>query len=161
MQGKEVDRLILYRIPRKGIPEEGIEEGTVIVAARVPIYGTKDARRGFWLKLKEVVIEQGYTLNMILPTMFTLRKDGKIVSVLSSNVDDLLYGSLPGHDEAVQMILETFDVKVQSEGEFVCGKAFKQHSDYSIIVAAKDHIEKIRPINIPTNRRLWLTHAQM
>ena len=103
MQGREVDRLILYRIPRGGIPEEGIEEGTVI-AARVPIYGTKDAGRGFWLKLKEAVIEQGYTLNMILPTMFTLRKESKIVSVLSSNVDDLLYGSLPGHEEAVQKI---------------------------------------------------------
>ena len=126
-----------------------------MIAARVPIYGTKDAGRGFWLKLKEVVIEQGYTLNMILPTMFTLRKEGKIVSVLSSNVDDLLYGSLPGHDEAVQKILETFDVKVQNEGEFrFCGKEFKQNSDYSITVTAKDNTEKMRPIDIPNKKRL-------
>ena len=72
-----------------------------MIAVRVPIYGTKDAGRGFWLRLKEVVTEQGYVLNMILPTMFTLREKGKIVSVLLSNVDDLLYRSLPGYEQAI------------------------------------------------------------
>ena len=75
LQGNEVDRIILYRIPKGGIPEEGIEEGTVI-ATSVPIYGTKDAGRGFWLRLKEVVLNRGYTANRILPTMFSLVKDG-------------------------------------------------------------------------------------
>ena len=46
LQGKEVDRLILYRIPRGGIPEEGIEEGTVI-AARVPILEPKTPGEDF------------------------------------------------------------------------------------------------------------------
>ena len=50
LQGKQNDRIILYRIPGGGIPGEGVEEGSVI-AARVPIYGTKDAGRGFWLRL--------------------------------------------------------------------------------------------------------------
>ena len=49
LQGKEVDRIILYRIPKGGIPEEGVADGAVI-AARVPIYGTKGAGRGFWLR---------------------------------------------------------------------------------------------------------------
>ena len=49
LQGLEVDRLILYRIPKGGIPGEDVPDGTVI-AARVPIYGTEDAGRGFWLK---------------------------------------------------------------------------------------------------------------
>ena len=62
LQGKENDRVILYRIPKDGIPEEGVAGGTVILA-RVPIYGTADAGRGFWLKLKEVILEQGYSLN--------------------------------------------------------------------------------------------------
>ena len=107
LQGKEVDRIILYRIPKGGIPEEGIEDGAVI-AARVPIYGTKDAGRGFWLRLKEVVLMEGYKLNQIFPTVFTMTQDGKIVSVMSSNVDDLLYGSLPDYEEPMQRILDTF-----------------------------------------------------
>ena len=70
--------MVLYRIPKGGIPEEGIEEGAVL-AARVPMYGTKDAGCGFWLGLKEVVLENNYTLNAILPTMFALRDKVKIV----------------------------------------------------------------------------------
>ena len=78
LQGKGVDRVILYRIPKGGIPGRGIPEGAII-AARVPIYGTKDAGRGFWLQLKEVVLSEGYKLNKILPSMFTLRaKDDKL-----------------------------------------------------------------------------------
>ena len=94
-------------------------------------------------------------MNMILTTMFTLREKGKIVSVSLSNVDDLRYGSLPGYEKAIQRILDTFDVKVQNEGEFrFCGKEFKQNSDYSITVIAKDNTEKIRPIDIPNKKRL-------
>jgi len=44
LQGKENDRVILYRIPKGGIPEEGVEEGDVL-AARVPVYGAKCQRR--------------------------------------------------------------------------------------------------------------------
>ena len=153
LQGKQNDRVILYRIPKGGIPEEGIEEGAVL-AARVPIYGTKDAGRGFWLRLKEVAIEHGYTLNKILPTMFSLLIDGKIAGVMSSNVDDLLYGSLPGYEGAMDAILDTFSVRERNEAPFrFCGKEVVQHEDMSITVTAKDNTEKIRPIDIGEKRR--------
>eukprot|EP00974_Lingulodinium_polyedra_P064177 6199806-Lingulodinium_polyedra.AAC.1 len=75
-----MDRLLLYRIPKGGKPLEGVEEGTVI-AARVPIYGTRDAGRGFWLELKEVALQNKFRLNRILPTFFSLlRDDGEIVA---------------------------------------------------------------------------------
>ena len=153
LQGKQNDRVILYRIPRGGIPEEGIEEGSVL-AARVPIYGTKDAGRGFWLRLKEVAIDNGYILNKILPTMFSLRVHGKIVGVMSSNVDDLLYGSLPGHEQAMNDLLDTFSVRERNDAPFrFCGKEVAQHNDHSITVTAKDNTEKIRPIDIGDKRR--------
>ena len=64
--------------------------------------GTKDAGRGWWLRLKEVALDNGYSLNKILPTMFSLRDKDKIVGVLCTNVDDLLYGNIPGHEEAME-----------------------------------------------------------
>ena len=123
LQGKQNDRVILYRIPKGGIPAAGIAEGAVL-AARVPIYGTKDAGRGFWLRLKEVVTEKGYHLNKILPTLFALRDDNEqIVSVMSSNVDDLLYGSLEGYEYAMEEILDTFSVRERNVAPFrFCGK---------------------------------------
>ena len=138
LQGKEVDRIILYRIPKGGIPEEGVEEGAVI-AARVPIYGTADAGRGFWTRLREVVLSKGYALNQILPTMFALRSEGKIVGVMSSNVDDLLHGELPDHEEPMKEILKEFSVREEQENEFrFCGKEVKQEADFNITVTAKE-----------------------
>jgi hypothetical protein len=154
LQGKENDRVILYRIPKDGIPEEGVAGGTVILA-RVPIYGTADAGRGFWLKLKEVILEQGYSLNQILPTMFTLRKEGKIIGVLSSNVDDILHGETEEGEQAVQKILDTFAVREQQEGSFrFCGKEVEQDENFNIKVTAKDNTEKIKPIDIGVKRKL-------
>ena len=153
LQGKQNDRVILYRVPKGGIPEQGVEDGAVL-AARVPIYGTKDAGRGFWLRLKEVVIEHGYALNRILPTMFTLRDKDKIVAVMSSNVDDLLYGALPGYEENMNKVLDTFSVRERNEAPFrFCGKEVVQHDDFSITVTAKDNTEKIRPIVMGEKRR--------
>lgn len=51
LQGRPVDRVILCKMPRGGIPEEVIPDGAVL-AARVTIYGARDAERGFWLELK-------------------------------------------------------------------------------------------------------------
>jgi len=153
LQGKQNDRVILYRIPKGGIPGAGVEEGAVL-AARVPIYGTKDAGRGFWLRLKEVVTEKGYVLNKILPTLFALRDKGNIVGVMSSNVDDLLYGSLPEFEDAMNEVLDTFSVRERNEAPFrFCGKEVCQDENMSITVTAKDNTEKIRPIDIGEKRR--------
>ena len=48
---EKIDRILLYRIPADCIPEEGIAGGEIL-ASRVPVYGTKDAGRGLWLRLK-------------------------------------------------------------------------------------------------------------
>ena len=105
-QGQEIDRILLYRIPAEGIPEEGIAGGEIL-ASRVPVYGTKDAGRALWLRLKNTCKQFKFTLNQILPTLFTLRDDeSRIIAVMSSNVDDLLYGYLPEGAEAMNSVLQ-------------------------------------------------------
>jgi hypothetical protein len=155
LQGKPVDRIILYKIPRGGIPEHGIKEGAVI-AARVPIYGTKDAGRGFWLRLKEDMIRAGFALNRILPTLFAFRDENdNIVGMMTSNVDDLLFGVTGPAEAAMKKVLEGFNVREIQEGTFrFCGKEVVQDSDYSITVTAKDNTEKIRPIVIPQHKKM-------
>ena len=41
-KGQEIDRILLYRTPAEGVPEEGIPGGEIL-ASRFPVYGTKDA----------------------------------------------------------------------------------------------------------------------
>ena len=84
--------------------------------------------------------------------MLTLRKEA---GIMSPNVDDLLYGSLPEAENMMKDILETFAVREHNEGDFrFCGKEVKQHDDFSITVTAKDNTEKIRPIDINPKRKL-------
>ena len=55
--------------------------------------------------------------------MFKLVKLDKIVAVMSSNVDDLLYGSLPDAEQEMIDVLAEFSVKQKLESEFrFCGK---------------------------------------
>ena len=57
-QGDELTRLLMLRPPRGGLPDPEVTADTYIVA-RVPIYGTGDAGRGFWKRLRrEILLEQ-------------------------------------------------------------------------------------------------------
>ena len=67
---------------------------------------------------------------------------------MSSNVDDLLYGTLPEVEEGMKYILSAFAVTQTQETEFrFCGNAVQQLDDIRIIVTAKDNTEQIRPID--------------
>ena len=122
-QGQEIGRTLLYRIPAKGIPEEGVASGSIL-SSRVPIDGTNDAERGLWIRLKNTCKQFNFSLNRFLPTLFTLRnEESKIIAVMSSNLDDLLYGYLPERASAMNSVLQQFLVEKEQYGSFrFCGK---------------------------------------
>ena len=81
-----------------------------------------------------------------MPTLFTLRDEqSRIIAVMSSNVDDLLYGYLPEGDEVMNSVLQQFLVGKEKHGAFrFCGKEFRQ--DFGIHATAKDNTERVQPI---------------
>ena len=83
-----------------------------------------------------------------MPTLFTVRdEESRIIAVMSSNVDDLLYGHLPGGAEATNSVLRHFWVGKEEHGTFrFYGKEFRQDEDFGIHVTAKDNTERIQPI---------------
>ena len=106
--------------------------------------------------MKEVAKSAGFKLNSIMPALFSFRDNqGKIVALLSSNVDDFLYGYLPEGKEAMDKLINAFQVGKEESGEFrFCGKEVVQHADYSIKVTAHDNLEKIQPITYDHKRKL-------
>ena len=97
-----------------------------------------------------------FSLNRILPTLFAFRDSNEnIVGMMTSNVDDLLFGVTGHAEKAIMKVLEGFNVREVQEGKFrFSGKEVVQNNGYSIRVSAKDNTEKIRPINIPLNKKL-------
>ena len=138
---------MLYRIPAGGIPEEGIASGEIL-ASRVPVYGTKNAGRGFWLRLENTCKQFKFSLNQILPTLFTLPNDeSRIIAVMSSNADDFLYGYLSERAEVMNSVLQQLLVGKEKHGIFrFCGKEFRQDEDFGIHVTATDNTERVQPI---------------
>ena len=57
-QGCPLERLILMKQPPGGVPDVGISADTMFVA-RVPIFGTCDAGRDFWKKLRHDILSTG------------------------------------------------------------------------------------------------------
>ena len=144
---------IVFRL--EGIPEEGVASGAIL-ASRVPIYGTKDAGRGLWVRLKSTCKKFNFSLNRILPTLFTLRnEESKIIAVMSSNVDDLLFSYLPEVAEATNSVLQQFLVGKEEHNTFrCCGKEFQQNEDFGIRVTAKDNTERVHPITYDAKQSL-------
>ena len=139
-QGQEIDKNLLYRITAEGIPEGRIAGGAIL-ASLVPVYGTKDAGRGLWLRLKSTCKQFNFSLNQIRPTLFTLRsEESKIVAEMSSNVDDLFCGYLPEGAEAMNSVLQQFLVGKEENYSF---RFLWQN--FGIRVKAKDHTERVQP----------------
>ena len=88
-----------------------------------------------------------FSMNPILPILFTLRgEESKISAVMSSNVDDLLYGYHPEGAEATSSALQ-FLVGKEEHGTFsFCGKEFRQDQDFGIHVTAKDNVGRVQPM---------------
>ena len=87
-----------------------------------------------------------FSPSQILPTLFKLRDDESIIiAVMSSNVDDLLYGYLPEGAKAMNSVLQQFLVGKEEHGTFkFCGREFRQDEDFGIHVTAKDNTERVQ-----------------
>ena len=81
--------------------------------------------------------------------------------MITSNVDNLLFRVTGEAEKAILKMLEGFSVREVQERKFrFCGKEIFPNEDYSIRASAKDNTEKIRPTNIPLNKKLTNAHHQ-
>ena len=150
--GMVLDRLMLLRPPKGGLPDKNIPEGSMMLA-RVPIYGTRDAGRRFWAKLKKVLTDIGLHQNSQCKALFTYQEDGDIKVMIACHVDDLLYATKPGYESYIEKILEAFHVEKEkiSEKNFrFCGREIAQDDQKNIKVTCTATAEKIEPVKFRT-----------
>ena len=131
-QGEELDRVLLFKQPEGGL--EGLPEGTHLLA-RVPIYGTRDAGRGFWKKLRRTLVSTGLKENHIMKALYSYEKEGGVKIILGTHVDDLLWANKPEAQHIVDKILKEFQCgKIEERAFRYCGKDILQDDDFNIKV---------------------------
>ena len=145
-QGCPLERLILMRQPSGGVPDVDVSADTMFVA-RVPIYGTCDAGRGFWKKLRHDIVSTGLKENAVIRALYIYQEDGEPKSMLATHVDDMLWATKPGYEDRVLQLLDRYTIKTVESGTFrFCGRDVILHPDFSISVKCKDTTEKIEPV---------------
>ena len=97
-QGCPLERLILMRQPSGGVPDVDVSADTMFVA-RVPIYGTCDAGRGFWKKLRHDILSTGLKENAVIRALYIYPEDGEPKLMLATHVDDMLWATKSGYED--------------------------------------------------------------
>ena len=160
MRRRPISKECLWtRPPRGGIPGADLEPGGGIVA-RAPVYGTGDAGRKFWQKVKQDFLAAGFTLNRIMNALFSIAKDGDILGMCGTHVDDFLYGVRCEAIDIMQRVLDGFGVQDTEDTSFrYCGKELLQSEDFSIKVTCRDTTEKLHPIRYDSMPKLCLLYT--
>ena len=82
-----------------------------MLAARVLIYGTKDAGRGFWKQLRGDIVATGLKENSVMHALYYFQVDGDIKCMLATHVDDMIWGVKEGFEYLIDELLAKFSLK--------------------------------------------------
>ena len=126
-----MDRVLLLRPPKGGLPDPEYSDGETMIVARVQIYNTTDACRKFWERLREVTVQVEFREKQISKALYTSTdQKNKVIALICTHVDDMLWADTPGAESAIKRILDTFAVREVEQGTFrFCGKEVTQADD--------------------------------
>ena len=148
--GMKLTRKLLLRQPKGGLPGLLYDDRLL---AKVPIYGTRDAGRGFWKKLRSILTGVGLVENYILKATYSYAKDGLILCIMGTHVDDLLWANEPEIDWVFDAIRKQVTFGSETEGSCRwCGREITQLEDFTVKVTCKETTKKISPIPISASR---------
>ena len=112
----------------------------------------------FWIALKGHLESDGWTQSRREPALFFLRKDGQLLGILVTHVDDLEGGVRQDHVPlAFQKSSKALEFATNHFKEFVFrGREVKQHETGHIDVSMRSYSLNTKPIKIDKVRRKQL-----
>ena len=151
-QGETQDRLMLLKQPSGGLPGE---DPDAMMLARVPVYGTKDAGRKFWKRLRKEWIDAGFRENHVLRALYSYTDEkGNLLALVGTHVDDVIWAAMPEAEAVIRRVIEAFKCGEPDECNFrYCGKEVTQDSDFNIRVTCKATTDKLEPIRARAGRK--------
>ena len=97
---------MLLKQPSGGLPGE---DPSAMMLARVPVYGTKDAGRKFWKRLRKEWIDAGFRENHVLRALYSYTDDkGNLLALVGTHVDDVIWAAMPEADAVINKVIEAF-----------------------------------------------------
>ncbi|CAE7496741.1 TY4B-J, partial [Symbiodinium sp. CCMP2456] len=157
LQGDVITRTLILRPPPGGLP--GVPEGALL-RARKPVYGTKDAPRGFWKRLHRVALSKGLRAIPGEHAAYVLQdKHHGLQGIVIAHVDDLLWSGSEAMDKVMDEIIKEFKFGALEFGDKFdyCGRTVEQGKD-GITITVPNNAAKLRPIHLGAERRRQKDH---
>lgn len=153
LQGTGIKRSLALRLPADGIPDPAIPEGSLLICEK-SVYGTKDAPRGFWKGLHDVLVSCGLKEVPYETSAYYLPgRDGTVSGMLGTHVDDLLWCGIKEMDDIMQKVQQHYNFRLTSSHEFkFCGRIIKQDST-GITINCPSVLDRVKAIYIDPKRR--------
>ena len=155
LQGKPIQRPLLMKVPHTGIPTEdgsgyALEPGNYIMAL-THIYGSRDAPRGFWLELRQAMLNEG--LREIEPALYALSSaEGELQGLVVTHVDDILWCGKTPMEEVMERIQKRFTFGSVEQDDFrFCGRKVTTKDNY-LEISAPEILSKVKPIRVEGER---------
>ncbi|CAE7224139.1 RE2, partial [Symbiodinium sp. CCMP2456] len=127
LQGEKLVRVLLLRPPPGGLP--GVPEGSLLRALK-PVYGTRDAPRGFFKRLHNVAIKLGLRALPHEHAAYVLQDADGVQGMMVAHVDDLLWSGTEKMDAIMEAITKEFkfgSLEFGSKFDY-CGRTISQES---------------------------------
>ena len=102
-QGLKLTHKIMLEQPPSGLPDVNVKPDDGLLAL-VPIYGTKEAGRGLWLRVRAIFLKLGLRENIILQAVYSYSSGGRCLLIIATHVDDFLWGSLSEAEHIIDAI---------------------------------------------------------
>jgi hypothetical protein len=102
------------------------------------LYGLKQAPRAWYEHLKELLVDRGFEIGVIDPTLFTKKVNGELF-ICQLYVDDIIFGSTNKafDDEFAKLMTDKFEMSMMGELEFFLGFEVKQLKGGTFVNQAK------------------------
>ena len=102
------------------------------------LYGLKQAPRAWYDHLKEFLVDRGFVLGVIDPTLFTKSVDGELF-VCQVYVDDIIFGStnVKFVEQFSKLMTSEFEMSMMGELKFFLGFEIKQYYEGTFFCQAK------------------------
>ena len=113
------------------------------------LYGLKQAPRAWYEHLRELLLDRGFEVGQIDPTLFTKRVKGELF-ICQLYVDDIIFGSSNKafNDEFSKLMTDRFEMSMMGELKFFLGFEIKQLNEGTFISQTKYTQDMLKRFNM-------------
>ena len=148
LQGNVISRDVYVRPPAE------VKEPGLIWKLRRYLYGLNDAPRAWYDRVDQELKKLSAVRSAYDDAMFIWHnKDGTLMGILVSHVDDFVFGGCEKwHQDVIQSLLSTFKISRHSYGSFMYTGLNVVQTTNSILIDHHDYIASRKPIQLSNER---------